>query len=126
MFEGDRFVAVALRGVPQRYAAFLTETTVLPGVGTATHRLLHGDRLVHNIDLASEEPYRAGDPQRRALVDIGGARTALQVALRKDDAVLGVITIYRQEVRPFNDKQIELKRDDFRLNRFGIPKSVDF
>src|SRR5262245_34482736 len=108
MFEGDRSVAVALRGVPQRYAEFLTEMTLMPGPGTAPDRILHGERVVHNIDLASEEPYRTGDPQRRALVDIGGARTALQVALRKDAAILGVITIYRQEVRPFSDKQIAL------------------
>jgi signal transduction histidine kinase len=108
MFEGDRYVAVALRGVPQRYAAFLTEMTLMPGPGTAPDRILHGERVVQNIDLASEEPYRAGDPQRRALVDVGGARTALQVALRKDAAVLGVITIYRQEVRPFSDKEIAL------------------
>jgi len=106
--EGDRYAAVALRGVSQAYAAFLAETTLVPGPGTAPYRLLHGERLVHNIDLAAEEPYRAGDPQRRALVDLGGARTALQVLLRKDDTVLGVITIYRQEVRPFTDKQIEL------------------
>jgi GAF domain-containing protein len=108
MFEEDRYVAVALRGVPQAYAAFLAKTTVIPGRGTAPYRLLHGERLVHNIDLASEEPYRAGDPQRRALVDLGGARTALQVALRKEDAVLGVITIYRQQVRPFSNKHIAL------------------
>ena len=108
MFEADRFVAVALRGVPDRYAAHLAKSTVIPGPGTAPYRMLRGERVIHNIDLASEEPYRAGDLQRRALVDLGGARTALQVALHKEDAVLGLITIYRQEVRPFSDKQISL------------------
>jgi signal transduction histidine kinase len=107
-FEEDRYHAVALRGVPQAYAAFLAERKEMPGPGTAPYRLRRGERLVHNIDLAAEEPYRAGDPGRRALVDLGGARTALQVPLRKDDALLGIITIYRQEVRPFSDKQITL------------------
>src|SRR5204862_14225 len=74
----------------------------------APDRLWRGERLVHNIDLTAEEPYRQGDPQRRALVDLGGARSAIQVSLRKDDAVLGIMTIYRQQVRPFTDKQIEL------------------
>ena len=108
MFEADHFVAVALRGVPDRYAAHLAKTTVTPGPGTAPYRMLRGERVIHNIDLASEEPYRAGDLQRRALVDLGGARTALHVALHQEDAVLGIITIYRQEVRPFTDKQISL------------------
>jgi GAF domain-containing protein len=106
--EEDRYVAVALRGVPQAYAAFLAKTTQTPGPGTAADRFRRGERLIHNIDLAAEEPYRAGDPQRRALVDLGGARTALQVPLRKDETVLGVITIFRQEVRPFSDKQAVL------------------
>ena len=106
--EGDRYTAVALRGVPQPYAAFLTETTFVPGPGTAPRRILQGEALVHNLDLAAEEPYRRSDLQRRALVDLGGARTALQVPLRKENKVLGIITIYRQEVRPFTDKQIEL------------------
>src|SRR5262245_12061421 len=109
--EEGRYVAVALRGVPQPFAAFLTKTTLIPGPGTGVYRLLHGERLVHNVDLASEEAYRAGDPMRRALVDLGGARTALQVPLRKERAVLGVITIYRQEVRPFTSKQIELVKN---------------
>ena len=106
--EEDRYVAVALRGVPQPYAAFLAGTTAVPGPGTAPYRFLRGERLIHNLDLAAEEPYRAGDPQRRALVDLGGARTALQVPLSKEDAVLGIITIYRQQVQPFTDKQIAL------------------
>jgi GAF domain-containing protein len=71
--EAGRYTAVALRGVPQPYAAFLAETTLVPGPGTAPYRFLHGERFVHNIDLASEEAYRAGDPQRRALVDLGGS-----------------------------------------------------
>jgi GAF domain-containing protein len=111
-FEGDRYVAVALRNVPPAYADFLAEQTLIPGPGTAPHRFLMGGErgAIHNLDVATEEPYRAGDPQRLALVDLGGARTALQVPLCKDDAVLGVITIYRKEVRPFSNKEIELVR----------------
>src|SRR5262249_43929079 len=52
--------------------------------------------------------YRAGNPARRSLADIGGARTALWAALRKDDLALGAFVIYRQEVRPFSEKQIAL------------------
>ena len=107
-FEHDRYVAVAMRNVPAACADFFAKTTAIPGPGTAPYRFLHGERLAHEIDLASTEPYRAGDPMRRALVDLGGARTALQVPLRKEDHVLGVITIYRQETRPFSDKQIAL------------------
>jgi PAS domain S-box-containing protein len=108
-FDGDRYVAHALRGVPPAYAQFLAGTTLIPGPGTAPSRFLQGERsVIQNIDLANEEPYRAGDPQRRALVELGGARTALQVPLCKDNAVLGVMTIYRQEVRPFSDQQITL------------------
>ena len=107
-FDRDTYVAVALRGVPAPYAEFLANATMVPGPGTGPDRLQRGEPVVHNVDLAAEDAYRTGDPQRRALVDLGGARTALQVPLRKDDDVLGVITIYRQEVRPFTDKQIAL------------------
>src|SRR5258706_137509 len=108
-FDGDRYVSTALRGVPSAYAEFLGETTLIPGPGSAPYRFLHGERsVIQNIDLAAEDLYRAGDPQRRALVDLGGARTAMQVPLCRDEAVLGVITIYRQEGRRFTGKQIAL------------------
>jgi len=109
ILDGDRYVIAAQHGVPKPFAEFLRESTTIPGPGTAPYRFLHGERsVIQNIDLAAEEPYRTGDPVRRALVDLGGARSALQVPLRKDDSVVGVVTIYRQEVRAFSEKQIAL------------------
>jgi GAF domain-containing protein len=70
--------------------------------------MLRGERVVVSVDAADEEPYRAGDPVRRAFVDLGGARSAVNVALVKDEKLLGTLTVYRQEVRPFTDKQIAL------------------
>ena len=108
-FQDDRYVVAALRNVPDAYADFLRTTTLVPGPGTAPYRFLHGERsVIQNMDLAAEEPYRSGDPQRRALVDLGGARSALQVPLCKDDTVIGVVTIYRREVREFDERQIAL------------------
>src|SRR5262249_28690523 len=78
------------------------------GPGTGRARLLAGAPFAHIFDLADDAPYREGEPHRRALVDLGGARTGLLVPLRRDEAVIGFVMIYRQEVRPFTDKQIAL------------------
>ncbi len=107
-YDEDRFRPMAYRGVPARYAEFLEHNAPLASAGTGRARILAGERVIHVSDLADEEPYRAGDLHRRALVDLGGARTGLIVPLLKDAEVLGYIRIYRQEVRPFSDKQIAL------------------
>ncbi len=105
--DGEKFHAAALHGAPEAYAE-IARIPVQPRPDNPLGRMLRGERLIVSIDVSDEEPYRAGDPMRRALVDLAGARSVIQVALVKDDALLGSLTVYRQEVRPFSDKQIAL------------------
>jgi GAF domain-containing protein len=107
-YDGARFYTTAQRGVPAAYVEFRARNQGTYGPGTVPMRIIGGERVIHVLDLMEEEAYRAGEPNRRALVDLGGARTCLVVTLLKDDAILGFINIYRQEVRPFTDKQIAL------------------
>ncbi len=107
-YDGERFQTAATRGVPAAYAEYRALHASLGQPGGISARILEGAQIAHILDLKDEEAYRAGHPNRRALVDLGGARTALLVALTKGATVLGSIMIYRQEVRPFSDKQISL------------------
>jgi two-component system, NtrC family, sensor kinase len=104
-YDGDQFRAVATRLVPPAFAEFLSRAPYRPEPGSAHERLARGAAVVQIEDLAA-----AGliGPTRKALVELGGARTLLAVPLRKDATVLGAITTYRQEVRPFSDKQVVL------------------
>jgi PAS domain S-box-containing protein len=105
-FDGENFQPVAHRGLPALFADYLPRMNQ-PGPSGAYARIREGVPLVHVADLQEGEVYRTS-PLRQALVDLGGARTGLVVALRKDEILLGVFTIYRQEVRPFSDKEIAL------------------
>jgi len=106
--DGEQVHAAALRGAPPDFAEFLTRAPHPVGPDNAHGRLLRGESVVHIADVADDEAYRAGDPVRRNLVDLGGGRTLLAVALRKDDIFLGDIVIYRTEVRPFTEREIAL------------------
>ena len=106
--EGDAFRAVALHGAPRAYAEVRRREPVMRfGPGTATSRVTKTKQPVQVADIRAEPAY-ANDPQRLAFLELAGARTILAVPMLKEDEVVGVILIYRQEVRPFTDKQIEL------------------
>jgi signal transduction histidine kinase/CheY-like chemotaxis protein/HPt (histidine-containing phosphotransfer) domain-containing protein len=105
-FDGERFAPVAHRGLPAPFADYLPRMNQ-PGPSGAYARIRAGAPLVHVTDLKEGEVYQTS-PLRQALVNLGGARTGLIVGLRRDETLLGVFTIYRQEVRPFADQEIAL------------------
>jgi len=109
-YDGARLHMAAFRGAPPAYAEHLRRAPPSVGLGpdNALVRLLRGEPVVHIADAAEDRAYLSGDPLRRAVVDLGRARTLLGVPLRKNNALLGAFVIYRQEVRLFSDKQIAL------------------
>ncbi|HJU15092.1 MAG TPA: GAF domain-containing protein [Stellaceae bacterium] len=104
-YDGELFHAVAVRGSAQ-FADFLRDNPQHPPPASDLGRLVRGENVVHKADYATGT--HATPALNRALVDLGGGRAGLLVALRKDDVLLGAIRIYRQEVRSFTGKQITL------------------
>jgi GAF domain-containing protein len=106
-FDGEQLHAVSVRGDPKFVEWLRQHNPVRPAAGSAADRIVRGERFEHMADRRAEDAYR--DNQTfRGFVDACGIRTSLAVALRKGETLLGMINVYRQEVRPFTDKQIEL------------------
>ncbi len=77
-----------------------------PRSGSA--EVIRTKRPVQIDDLRTSPAYLEGDSIVRGLADVGGARTLIYIPMLKDDKLIGFVAIYRQEVRPFTDKQIAL------------------
>ena len=112
LYKGDAFRAVAVHG-DSYYADWSRREPDLNmradvHKGTPLERLTRTKKFLHIHDLRADEAYLSGNPRIKALVELAGARTHLVVPMLKDDELVGAIVIYRQEVRPFGDKQIEL------------------
>ena len=107
--EGDMFRTVSLYGAPPAFAEQRRLNPMLrPSPGTALGRVAATKEMVQIPDVQAEPAYQ-NDPLRRAsFLDLAGARTVVCVPMLKDNEVVGAISIYRQQVRPFTDKQIEL------------------
>jgi signal transduction histidine kinase len=102
-YDGELFHIAALRGVPPRLADALREPRPADDKRPVHQRLVRGESLIHIADVSA-----SGFQAWQGLAELGGARTVVWVALRKDDRLLGTLTAYRQEVRPFSDKQVAL------------------
>ncbi|HWE79142.1 MAG TPA: PAS-domain containing protein, partial [Pseudolabrys sp.] len=107
-YDGERFDLAALHNAPPAYAAFMTDSPPQPGPETAMGRILRGERVVRIEDARNSEAYRSGDPRRQAFVDLAGAHSYVCVGLFKDDRLLGTLGAYREDVRPFSDKEVAL------------------
>ncbi len=107
--EGDVFRIGALHGVPPAYAEVRRREPIIHlRPGTAITRASASKQPVQIADVQAEAAYHSGDPSRADFLNLTGARTVVVVPMLKDDQVVGVISIYRQEVHPFTDKQVEL------------------
>ena len=109
-WDGDALHLVATRNTPpafaeaRRYSLFKR-----PGPKTVTGRMLASQAVVHVADATAEPGYGdKSDPGAVAAVELGNVRTILAVPMWKEDELIGSFTVYRQEVRPFTDKQIAL------------------
>jgi two-component system, NtrC family, sensor kinase len=113
LYDGEAFRNVALHNVPPAYAATRRGegSAIRPDPRASLGQVIRTKEPVQTRDLRTIAPYREGNPSVRALADLGGARTLITVPMLKDNELIGAIGIYRQEVRPFTDEQIELVRN---------------
>jgi len=77
----------------------------------ALARMFETRQVVHLADLSLEQAYLKRHPETVAAVELGGVRTVLWVPMLKEDEMIGFLSIYRQMVRPFTEKQIELVKN---------------
>ena len=107
-FADGAWRAAAMLGVPPAFAEFWQRGPQRPGPRTALGRVVETRQTVHIVDVTTEPAYVEGEAIFVAAVNLGRFRTILNVPMLKENELIGVFAIYRQEVLAFTEKQIEL------------------
>jgi signal transduction histidine kinase len=107
-YEEGVFRGVSGIGVPEGLVYGVDQRAVDPATNSDLRNLVTNRQPIHSADLRQSASYLAGDPFIVGAVERGGARAALIVPMIKENSLIGVFAIYRQEVRSFTDKQIQL------------------
>ena len=108
LYDGDAFRNFALHNPPPELIAVRRGQVIRPHPESGLAYVARTKKIAHIDDIRTCKPYLEGDQTVVSLADLGGARTVLVVPLLKDGELVGAISTYRQEVRSFTDKQIEL------------------
>ena len=108
LYEGGGVRVVASHNLPPAFAEARRRRPFHPPPGSPSGEVIRTKQTVHTADLAATQTYAERHPTSVDAVELGGARTVVAVPMLKDNELIGIISIFRQEVRPFTDKQVAL------------------
>ena len=110
-WDGEGLHLVATHNMAPAYAEALGRSPLRPTPDGYVRRIVETKAVLHFADLAAQPAYAERKPMAVAAVEVGGIRTFVAVPMLKESKLIGALVLYRREVRPFTDKQIELVKD---------------